>query len=115
MARLSGDVERLLKAVGIVDPNDQLYRSMKEQQEQGDDSQAFLRGLGVAGAAGSSLNAGSGSGGDYALLNFSTDQLASLQKGALNRQVTTNATISSTTADMAGVPAYDFNVFPYLR
>ncbi len=52
---------------------------------------------------------------DVATLTFTREQLADLQRGALNRRVTAKAAITSTTAPMAGIPEYETNVFPYLR
>jgi HK97 family phage major capsid protein len=40
--------------------------------------------------------------------------MKALQSGALDRRIT-KASISSTTAPMSAVPAYDTSVFPYLR
>lgn len=71
---------------------------------------------------------GGGGGGGYAFngagnvtkdrladFSFSEQQLKSLQTGAINREVTAKAAITSTLAPMANAPDYRFGVFPWLR
>jgi HK97 family phage major capsid protein len=47
-------------------------------------------------------------------LAFGSEAMKALQAGALDRRIT-KASITSTTAPMAGIPQYDTSVFPYLR
>ena len=112
VTRLRHEVQDLMSAKDALDPGNQLYKAMVNKEAS--DAKQFLAQLGSTRDTGTPRTSTSGSE-DLAQLTFSNEQLVELQKGALNRTVTTKASISAATASMAGVAQYQLNPFPYLR
>jgi HK97 family phage major capsid protein len=110
LQRLRREVADLISAKDALDPGNQLYKAMVHQEAS--DARAYLA---KPGAPMIDRRPSSGAGENLAELTFSNQQLADPQKGALNRIVTTKASISAATASMAGVAQYQLNPFPYLR
>jgi hypothetical protein len=110
---VSREVDVLKGQLDIIDPGDQLFNAKRRKETA--DAKAFLKQLGGTGHDLVSQNSGASGGGDFAGLSFSREQVADLQRGAMGRQVTTKAAISSITAAMAGVSDYQLQPFPYLR
>lgn len=118
---LTSEVQGLKDQLAVIDPGDQLHRAMKDKETA--DAKSLVRMLGSGRPQwvpddfrfGAGSKASSGTGDDLAGLTFSREQVADLQRGALNRQITTKAAITSTTAAMGAVSEYQLQPFPFLR
>ena len=114
LKQLTSEVQGLKDQLAVIDPGDQLWRAMHEQNDQKmAEAKSFLKRLGQTKSG--SASSSSKDDGDFARLSFSREQVADLQRGALNRQVTTKAAITSGTAAMGAVPQYQLQPFPFLR